>query len=125
MMNPNLLTGADLAFIGDAYYELYIREYLINKGITKLHKLHDESVRYVSSDAQYKIITELMDDLTNEEITIFKRGRNYNYKTKNDAYINASGFEALLGYLYLTKNQERLNEIVKRAINFIEGKKHE
>lgn len=125
MIKPNLLTGADLAFIGDAYYELYIREYILNKGITKLHKLHTESIKYVSSDAQYKIITELMGELTNEEIDIFKRGRNYNYKTKTDAYINASGFEALLGYLYLTRNSKRLNEIVGKAIYIIEGKKHE
>lgn len=125
MINPNLLSGADLAFIGDAYYELEIRTYVIDKGITNLHKLHNECVKYVSRDAQHKIISTLMEELTEEEIIIFKRGRNYNYKTKTDAYINASGFESLIGYLYLINNNKRLDEIIQKAITIIEGKKHE
>jgi ribonuclease-3 family protein len=122
-MNPKLLSGGDLAFLGDAYYELYIREYLLNKGITQLAKLHNEDVKYVSREAQYYVITNLMVELTNEEIDIFKRGRNFNYKDKSEAYINASGYEALIGYLYLNKEVERLNYLLKRTIELVE--KHE
>lgn len=120
-MNPSLLTGADLAFIGDAYYELYIRDYVLNKGITNLNKLHKTSVSFVSRDAQSKIIQTLLPELTIEETDIYKRGRNYNYKTKTQAYINASGFEALIGYLYLIKNNNRLEEVLKKSILIIEG----
>jgi ribonuclease-3 family protein len=121
-MNPKLLTGADLAFIGDAYYELYIRTYIINQGITNLEKLHKKTVSYVSRDAQSYIIEHLIPVLSIEEIDIYKRGRNYNYKTKTHAYITASGFEALIGYLYLTEELNRLEEILKKAIAIIEDK---
>ena len=111
-----------MAFIGDAYYELYIREYLINKGITSLKKLHNESVKYVSRTSQAKIINLLMDDLFIEELDIFKRGRNYNYKDKTSEYINASGFEALIGYLYLKKDNLRLDFFMNKIIEMVEGK---
>lgn len=119
-MDPKLLSGGDLAFIGDAYYELVIREYVLKKDITSLYKLHDECVKYVSRDAQYKIILAIMDKLDEEEKDIFRRGRNYNYKNKTTAYIYASGFEAIIGYLYLTNRKERLDEIIKKAIMVIE-----
>lgn len=122
MINPYLLSGADLAFIGDAYYEMIIREYVINKGITHLSKLHDESVKYVSRTAQHIIIDSLKDDLTDLEKEIFKRGRNYNYKKSDVDYINASGFEAIIGYLYLKKDLERLKVLIDKAISIIENK---
>lgn len=115
-----LLNGGDLAFIGDAYLELCIRKYILDKGITSLSSLHNECVKYVSRTSQYKIIKKLIDELTEEEIEIFKRGRNYNYKDKSLEYVNASGFEALIGYLYLTKNEDRLNFIIKRSIQIVE-----
>ena len=59
MIDPQLLSGAVLAFVGDAYYELEIRHYLINKGITSLHKLHNQCVKYVSSTAQHFITTKI------------------------------------------------------------------
>ncbi len=120
-MNYNLLSGGDLAFVGDAYYELYIREYLINKGITSLKRLHDYSVKYVSRTAQANIINKLMSSLTSEEIDIFKRGRNYNYKDKTSDYINASGFEALIGYLYLKKDNLRLDFFMNKIIEMVEN----
>ena len=124
-MDPKLLSGGDLAFIGDAYYEMAIREHVIKKDITSLYKLHEEAVKYVSRDAQYKIINEIMNDLDEEEKDIFKRGRNYNYKTKTTEYIYASGFEAIIGYLYLLGKMDRLNEIIKMAIMVIERKENE
>ena len=120
-MDPKLLSGGDLAFMGDAYYEMVIREHVMSKGITSLYKLHDECVKYVSRDAQYKIIKILFEELDEEEKEIFRRGRNYNYKVKTLEYIHASGFEAVIGYLYLLKRFERLEEIINRAISIIEG----
>lgn len=125
-MDYKLLNGANMAFIGDAYYELVIREYLINKKITNLHKLHKQSVKYVSSTAHNNIMQKIMPLLTEEEIDIFHRGRNYSYNNrrkniKRNEHVNSSGFEALIGYLYLLENKERLDEIINLAINIIEG----
>ena len=119
-MNYNLLNGADYAYIGDACYELHIRNYVLNKGLTKLLDLHKASVKYVSKTAQNKIIKTLMPELTEEEVDIFKRGRNYKYKKNDNEYINASGFEAILGYLYLKKENERLEYLISKAIEIIE-----
>lgn len=115
-----LLNGAVLAFIGDAYYEERIRRYCLDKGITNLGKLHDECVKYVSRTSQYKIIQSLI--LDEEELEIFKRGRNHNYKDSSVEYINASGFEAVIGYLYLLERFERLDEIINKAIAIINNK---
>ena len=124
-MDPKQLSGGDLAFIGDAYYEVKIREHLLNKDLTSLYKLHDECVKYVSRDAQYKIILAIMDKLDEEEKDIFRRGRNYNYKNKTVEYIHASGFEAIIGYLYVQGKMDRLNEIISLAIKVIEEKGNE
>ena len=120
MINPSLLTGGDLAFIGDAYLELYVRNHIINLGITSLKKLHNESVKFVSRTSQHKLITTILPTLSEEEVMIFKRGRNYHYKTRTEEYVNASGLEALLGYLYLTKNENRLEELMKQMIEMVE-----
>ena len=115
-----LLNGGDLAFIGDAYLEIRIRKYVIDKGITSLSKLHNECVKYVSRTSQYKIIQNLKEELSEEEIEIFKRGRNYNYKDKSQEYVNASGYEALIGYLYLNNLNERLDYLIEKSIKIIE-----
>lgn len=114
------LNGGDLAFVGDAYYELCIRNHLINKGYTSLYKLHDECVKYVSAKAQAYIVNEIMSELSEEEESVFKRGRNYSYKNKSPEYVKASGFEALLGYLFLLSRFERLEYLVDKAIDTIE-----
>lgn len=124
-MDYKLLSGGDLAFLGDAYYELAIRDHLIKKDITSLYKLHDECVKYVSRTAQYEIVCNLMDYFDDEEKDIFKRGRNYNYKNKTQEYIYASGFEAVIGYLYLEGKKDRLEEIINMAISYIERKGNE
>ncbi len=121
-MNYDLLTGADLAFIGDAYFELYIRNYVLHKGYTKLNDLHTQSVKYVSRTSQDKIIKALIPELTDDEMSIYKRGRNFDYKNKDSEYINASGYEALVGYLYLKQNNERLQYIISKSIEIIETK---
>lgn len=109
-----------LAYIGDGVYEIFIRTKLLENGDMKVNKLHKIAKNYVSAKAQCTIITEIMDDLTEEEISIFKRGRNtkVNTKAKNadlHEYHTATGMEALIGYLYLSKNEKRLNEILEKS----------
>jgi len=119
--NYNLLNGGSLAFIGDGIYEIKIRKYCLDKGYTNLRVLHNECVKYVSRTSQTKIITCLINqnELKEDELEIFHRGRNFDYKTKTMEYVNASGFEAVIGYLYLTEQVERLEEIINRSIEII------
>ena len=109
-----------LAYLGVAIYEVYIRESLINKGINKVERLQEESIKYVSAKGQAKILDNLISTgiLTEEESDIVKRGRNYKRSAhpKNTdivTYKYATGFETLIGYLYLT-NKDRLNEILNQ-----------
>ena len=98
------------AYIGDCVYELYIRTELINKTNLKPHKLHIESIKHVKAQAQAKILLSLMDILTEEEKDIVRRGRNAenHHLPKNcdvQDYMYSTAFEALIGYLYLTKRE--------------------
>ena len=113
-----------LAYMGDTVYEDYIRKYLITKGIANVNDLQTESLKYVSAVSQAKYLTEMMDKefLTNEELDIVKRARNYKTTSHPKScdiitYKYATGLEALIGYLYLDGNIERVNEIM----NFIIG----
>ena len=108
-----------LAYLGDSVYELYIREYLISKNIVKVNDLQKEAVKYVSAKAQEMYLLNLINDnfLTDEEIDIVKRARNHknNHKPKYSSavtYKNATGLEALIGYLYLNNKKERINDIM-------------
>ena len=123
MIKPELLNGANLAFIGDAYYELYIRKYLIDKQITNQNLLHQLAVKYVSAKGHNKIVIGLMDQFTEAELVIFKRGRNHSSganRKKLSEYLSSSGFKAVIGYLYLTKQEERLHQLINKAIRIIE-----
>ena len=120
-----LLTGANLAFIGDAYYELRIRKYLIDNKVSKSNTLKNLSVKYVSAHAHHLISLEIMDLLTEKEKNIFKRGRNgahHNYRRNLDynEYNDSTGFEAVIGYLYLMQEYDRLEEIINLSIKVIE-----
>lgn len=122
-----MINGSDLAYIGDAYYELYIRMYLLSLGITKPNELHKQTQKFVSSISHALIVDQIIDEFTEVELDVYHRGRNYNYrhKPKNakiNEYLKSSGFEAVLGYLYLTNQNDRLEEIIKKAIAKIEAK---
>ena len=115
-----------LAYLGDTVYETYIREYLIRQNtqrkVTDLHKL---AIKYVKAKAQATIIHEIEIELTEEESKIYKRGRNQKSNTspKNADiidYKHATGFEALVGYLYLNNEIERLQYIINKGIKIIE-----
>lgn len=118
-MDVNLINVITLAYLGDAVYEVYVRDYLINKGIAKVEELQKESVKYVSAKSQCKILSYLIDNnlLTETELDIVKRGRNYKRAShpKNTdviTYKMSSGFEAMIGYLYLNNDKERLDLIM-------------
>ena len=118
----NQLSPLVWAYIGDSVYEMYIRMHLVNGSYAKPHKLHLESIKYVKAKAQAEILERIMDSLTEKEVEIVKRGRNAeNHHTAKNAttaeYSHATAFEALIGYLYLTKEDERLKEILDMCID--------
>ncbi len=128
--DAKLLNGLALAYMGDAVYELTIREHLLSKGQTKPNQLHHMATNYVSAKAQASIISVMLEEdlLTEEEESFYKRGRNskINTKAKNTdihTYLQSTGFEALMGYLYLTKQTERLDELIDWSIEFIDQQK--
>ena len=130
-MDLNLINVITLAYIGDAVYEVYVREYLIKKGIAKVEELQKESVKYVSAKSQCKILSYLIDNnlLTEIELDVVKRGRNYKRSShpKNTdiiTYKMSSGFEAMIGYLYLNNDKDRLNEIMNYILGGIYEKEN-
>jgi len=113
------MNALTLAYIGDAYFELYVRDYLINLNILKIDELNKKAQKYVSASGQNIFLKYLIDNniLTLDEINIVKKGRNVkrNFHPKNTSlltYKHATGFEALVGYLYLTSNFSRLDFIL-------------
>ena len=110
-----------LAYIGDGIYELVIRSILVGKGNAQANRLHKKASSLVNAAAQSEMIERLKEELTEEELQVFKRGRNANsatmakHATVSD-YRKATGMEALMGYLYLTGNLKRLIELVKLGL---------
>lgn len=111
-----------LAFLGDAVYELYIREHLINKNICNVNELQKECVKYVSAERQCYFIEKMIAEniLKNDEIDVFKRGRNASSHSSRSTdivtYKKSTGLESLIGYLYLNKNMTRINEIMEYIV---------
>ncbi len=115
-----LMSPLTWAYIGDAVYELFIRNKLINETNLKPHKLHIEAIKYVKAKSQAEKLNEIYETLTDEEKDIVRRGRNTqnHHLPKNSnvqEYMYATAFEALIGYLYLTKQNTRLKEILKKV----------
>jgi len=120
-INPSQYSPLVLAYVGDAVYELYIRSYLIRKGNIPVNKLHKQATLYVKARAQSDIIHRIEQNLTQEEFAVYKRGRNAKSATvpKNadvNDYRHATGFETLIGYLYLSGNIERLKKLLDQAV---------
>lgn len=110
-----------LAYMGDAVFDLVIRSFVVNKGNVQVNKMHQHTSKIVKATTQSKMADFLEDKLSEEELAFYKRGRNAKSHTaaKNASimdYRKATGFEALIGYLYLTGQQERLMELVKMAL---------
>lgn len=114
----NLLSPLTWAYIGDCVYELYIRTKLVNETNLKPHKLHIETIKYVKAQAQAEQLRRIQESLTEEEKDIVRRGRNAqnHHLPKNcnvEDYSYATAFEALIGYLFLTEQKDRLKEILE------------
>ena len=109
------------AFIGDAVYEVVIRTMIVDEANRSANDLHKESSNYVKASTQAKLSEILMDDFDEDELAVFKRGRNakINTKAKNASlseYKKATGFEAVIGYLYLEGKTERMIELIKKGL---------
>ena len=129
-VDVKLINGIALAFEGGAVYSLYIRRYLIFQGQTKPNQLHRLATRYVSAKAQAMLIEAMLDGqlLTQEEDAIYKRGRNAHSHTKAKntdilTYKKSTGFEAVLGYLHMTQQIDRLEELINWCITYVENRK--
>lgn len=112
-----------LAYLGDTIYEDYIRKFLINKKIGNVNDLQKAAVNYVSAVNQAKFLQELMDEefFNDDEIAVIKRARNYksNSHPKNCdilTYKHATALEALIGYLELTNNRDRIDKIMEKIL---------
>ncbi|AHN23764.1 ribonuclease III [Lysinibacillus sphaericus] len=121
------LNALALAYMGDAVLEQKVREYLLRSGRVKPNTLHREATHYVSAKAQSTIVHRMMDEnfLTEQELAVFRRGRNAKSgsvpkNTDVQTYRNSSGFEAVLGSLYLLGELERVYAIIAYAIQIIE-----
>jgi len=124
------LNSLALAYMGDAVYEQYVRRHLLQSGKVRPHHLHREGTKYVSAKAQCQVLFQIMDEqlLTDEELAVVMRGRNAKSGTvpKNtdvQTYRYSTAFEALMGYLFLTEQQERLEELIVKAFAMVEEKK--
>lgn len=124
-IKAKLLAPLVLAYIGDAVYEVYVRNRIIHEHPDMpAYKLHKEAIKYVKAHGQSEAIASIEPELSEEEHSVYKRGRNAKSPTvpKNAdvaEYRRATGFEALVGYLYETKKEERLLEIMEKAFDSV------
>lgn len=119
-MNPNELNILALAYLGDSIYEIYIRKFLIQKGIVKVKELQESAIKYVSANGQAHYLKQWIDSnlLAEEELEIVYRARNHkgNRHPKHTdilTYKHATALEALVGFWYLKHQFDRLNEMMK------------
>ncbi len=123
-INAALLNPVQLAYIGDAVYEIYIRQYLLSLGITKSSVLQHRAELFVKAQMQNEALKIITPMLSEEEQKIVLKGRNNKHKNKPknasvEEYNNATGLEALMGYLYLNKEKKRMDEIISAIINHV------
>ncbi len=114
--NPKMLSPLNLAFIGDTVFDLFVRESLVCEANRPVNKLHKEATKLVKAQAQAEAAQKILPMLTEDEMSVFKRGRNAhtNHKAKNASegdYHYATAMEALFGYLYLSGEVDRLREL--------------
>lgn len=118
----NLMSPLTWAYVGDCVYELYVRTKLVDNTNMKPHALHVEAIKYVKAQAQAQILNKIYDNLTDDEKDIVRRGRNAdNHHLPKNAnlhdYMYSTAYEALIGYLYLTNQIERLKEILEISVD--------
>ena len=126
-IDSRLINGSDLAYLGDAYYELWMRTYFLSLGITKPSELGKKVRSMVSSSAHAYVVDRIIDKFTDTERDVYTRGRNYHYRHKAKSasvneYVKSSGLEAVIGYHYLEDNQERLSELMNLIMEILKDK---
>ena len=126
-LDPKVTNTTALAYMGDAVYEVYIRNFVIEHGPTRVDAMNRKKIRYVCADGQARVAREMLASgfLSEEEARLVKRARNHTQTPKPRGttpmdYKLATGFEALVGYLYLDGKTERLQEVVTEAMRIIE-----
>lgn len=129
-MRPELMNALTLAYLGDAIFELKVREYLtLEVGLSKVNDLQKEAVKYVSATAQANFMNIAIEKgyLTDEEIAVYKRGRNTKGRNPKNMSVmthnQSTGFECVIAHLYLNENITRLNEIFEVYKQTIESSK--
>ncbi len=117
---PNQYSPLALAYLGDAVYELFVRTYLLKDLNMPVQKLHKAAIGMVNAKAQSDLYQKIKDILTEEETAVYKRGRNTNSHPPKNAdlidYKSATGIEALIGYLYLKGDSDRILELMRNLI---------
>ena len=126
-VDVNSYSPLTLAYIGDSIYDLIIKSLVINQGNRQVTKLHKETSMYVQASTQSLMMRAMQEELTEEEHAVYKRGRNAKSVSpaKNQSitdYRRATGFEALLGYLYLKKEWKRMLDLVKIGLDSLKEK---
>ena len=121
----NQLSPLTWAYVGDCVFELYIRTKLINETKLKPHELHIKAIHFVKAKSQAEMLSKIQECLTDEEKDIVRRGRNAeNHHLPKNAnvqeYMYSTAFEALIGYLYLCKKEERVKEIIEMAVKTLD-----
>lgn len=121
-LNAGLYSPLTLAYLGDSVFDLIVKSHFVFAENKQVEKYHKEVIKIVNARHQARFIDTYMDRLTEEEISVFKRGRNASVHTKAKnasmaQYKKATGFEALIGYLYLSGNKERINELMELMWN--------
>lgn len=123
MMNTKDKNVLTLAYIGDAIYEVYVRKFLIDNGLTKVDSLQKKAIEYVSAKAQAKFLTTLMDNkfFNDIELEVIFRARNHKSRMPKNTdiitYKYATSLEAVVGYLYLDNQNARLDELMEKILN--------
>jgi ribonuclease III family protein len=125
LKNPLLLPPLTLAYVGDAVYELFVRQRLLELGKVRVNDLHRSAVRYVRANGQARALAALMPSLTEQEQDVARRGRNAKShsapKGSDPAeYAASTAFETLVGFLYLSGRSERLSELLMATAGFLE-----
>ncbi|WP_368505963.1 Mini-ribonuclease 3 [Alkalihalophilus sp. As8PL] len=133
LIEPNTdlmqLNALALAYMGDSVLDMYVRYYLIAQGKVRPHRLHVEATHYVSAKAQARVVYVLLDEgyFSEEEEAVLKRGRNAKSgsipkNTDANTYRYSTGFEAVLGYLYLHNHKERLDQLMEKVFSILDDK---
>ena len=125
-INPDQYSPLALAYMGDCAYEIVIRTLLVHKGNAPVDKLNRKASRLAKAETQSQMITAIQEQLSEEELTMYKRGRNAkSYSSAKNASINdyrrATGFEALIGWLYLKGEVERMTQIIRMGFEAIDA----